>query len=205
MSREDGKVLDQIAILANTLVGITGIIAVWQPTIVFYWHPILMFLGLLCLSANAIVLVRMNRWFQVHVVMQILALISMTGGMIAIYLSKEEKGRPHWWTFAASWHAWAGALAYFIFAAISLSAFTSGIRKIKSQRDQHAQGGVVLFLLSDYVLVSGFHKLFQDATLYLFIFGMLVINVLVFQYRLTTGWRHLFGQKEVLSPRLQTK
>lgn len=36
------------------------------------------------------------------------ALITMTGGLFAIYLSKEEQGKPHWLTLAASWHAWAG-------------------------------------------------------------------------------------------------
>jgi len=197
--------LDQIAIATNTLVGLTGIFMVWQPTIVFYWHPTLMLLSLVCLSANAIVLVRLTRWFQVHMVMQLCSLASMTGGMIAIYLSKEEKSRPHWWTMAASWHAWAGAATYLLFASISLTAFAFGIRKIKSERDHHAQGGVTLFLLADFVLISGFNKLFQNAVFYAFVLGVVAVNLLVFQDRLVHGWKHLLAQQETLSPRMQAK
>lgn len=44
---------------------------------------------------------------QLHSALSNLAVVSMLGGMYAIYTNKENMGKDHW----TSWHSWAGILA----------------------------------------------------------------------------------------------
>lgn len=44
---------------------------------------------------------------QLHSALSNLAVMSMLGGMYAIYTNKENVGKEHW----TSWHSWAGVLA----------------------------------------------------------------------------------------------
>ncbi|CAN0469244.1 unnamed protein product, partial [Scytosiphon promiscuus] len=52
-------------------------------------------------------------WEQLHSALSNLAVVSMLGGMYAIYSNKEKMGKSHW----TSWHSWIGIFAVALWAA----------------------------------------------------------------------------------------
>eukprot|EP00904_Undaria_pinnatifida_P012759 jgi/Undpi1/8613/HiC_scaffold_25.g11078.m1 len=89
----------------------------------FAWHPFCMSLGALGLSTAGIQAVRSRRTaeglqaktrrVQLHSALYNLALLSMLGGLYAIYSNKELMGKNHW----TSWHAWGGLFALALWVA----------------------------------------------------------------------------------------
>jgi hypothetical protein len=81
---------------------------------------------------------------------------------------KESKGRVHWWSAAASWHALSGALCVIVVALMSMGAVRAmpmgcAPAAIAKNGRTHKRAGRVVTLALLAVVASGWYKLFADS------------------------------------------
>jgi hypothetical protein len=124
---------------------------------------------------------------NLHALLQFLAVCAVMIGFNVIYESKESKGRPHFWSSGASWHALFGGVTASLFVlqflggAFYLHPFTTPEQR-KPNAGTHRVFGRVLFLVAACVLMSGvykewshYHPMFPPA--FFFVSALLSVSV----------------------------
>lgn len=115
--------VSQLQALA-TLTAAWGVYATWDGSF-FAYHPALMLVALLVCHANALSFARGGaggRSLAAHRLLASLGACMMVAGVWVIYENKEAHGKPHWWTWSSTWHAFLGGLVAASFALQALGA-----------------------------------------------------------------------------------
>ncbi|KAI9551930.1 hypothetical protein GHT06_022267 [Daphnia sinensis] len=169
------------ALVHGTIIGITAYLSYLSDpgSSLFSWHPFLMTLSMLFLM-NEAVLIFSPQWsllpkkfhkqlfMDCHVYLQLVALVGIVLGFVAIYINKEDNGKPHF----KSWHGLLGLIQVLLIlgqASVGSLAkyakffpFKLNVGKIKTFHD--LLGAIVILFSSLNMVTACFTNFFASQT-----------------------------------------
>ncbi|CAM9722110.1 unnamed protein product [Choristocarpus tenellus] len=136
----------------------------------FAWHPFLMSVGPLAVSAASIYAIRTRKaiskpkgriWrVKIHSFLFNLATLMMAGGFYAIYTFKSSKGKEHY----TSWHSWLGLAALVLMLASWVTAMLNTV-DVQGRRlrwlwfsRNHRWLGIAAYVVSLGAVITGFRS-----------------------------------------------
>lgn len=164
----------------------------------FKWHPVGFLAAFLLFSANAVAAMKNGRFLWLHAVLQLLTALAVCGAFYVIFSIKEQFSRPHFWSPAASPHAWIGGVAVvgYLFLTLLATLVMSPLHS-KSARTSwaaiHRQWGLLLWIVACAALLTGWNKYHELSSPFFIAFalGIVLTSVLNYSLRTWTSWANL--------------
>ena len=129
----------------------------------FAFHVLFMTASFFLFSTTAILIYPPSKSWSCHVNLQIGSLVFNILGYTVMFQRKNLKGKSHFWSLDASWHAWIGGfgliLSIILFVMSSFS-FTRRFRifALSITRKSHVNLGVVAYTSLAASMISGWYK-----------------------------------------------